>query len=773
MTQAIDLEGTWQLAYGPDGDGAIDQFSGSAAGNVDWLEARVPGEVHLDLERAGIIEDPFYGLNHRKLRELEKNEWWLRRTFEVADDARWDGAELVFEGLDTFATMWLNGAVVGRSANSFVAWRFDVTDALKRGENELVVRIASATERVNRDDFAQYPTAHKALERLAVRKAQMSYGWDIAPRLVNAGIWRPVRLELHNRGRITGVYVATVSAGKENARLHLEAEIEAFGPYEGLEVAVHFHCRLSNIARRFRMTGPKVAFDVDVWRPELWWPHTMGEANLYNLECTLIDGDQVIDRYEETFGIRQVDLVQEPTGDGTSFCFKINGRSHFMRGLNWTPADAIFARGDGQRALKAVDVAHELGVDMLRVWGGGVYEDDRFFARCDQLGVLVWQDFMFTAAIYPTEDDFLQAVADEARKVVRRLRNFPSLALWSGDNEVDWWSAELSAHHGAMWRGRAHYESPITRKVLKDVCAELDPFRPYIPSSPFCNAPDKNPNAPEEGDTHNWHHGTSFRDDCYLKDTSNFVSEIGHLSAPSVATIEAFIPPEYRWPSDNPYWDEHFGDHDDLEVDLDRRNRLDDAIVAWFGRLPDNLGDYVRASQIVHGEAVRTFIEYYRLRGARGGKPCGGILVWNLLDNWPQFSDAIVDYFFRRKLACKYLKKAYRPIIVSVQGSGIGSGDVVALNESQKPASAAYTIRFADADGRTTQESCGECTLEPGANTVLHHIASFEDAIARAGGKLVINCALTADDAVISSDVVRFGKVELADYPDDPTQGIF
>jgi len=772
MTRSIDLCGDWELACCGDGEGKFETFSGDAAGEAAWLAAKVPGEVHMDMERGGLIDDPFHGLNYRELRELEKNEWWFRRTFAVPDDAKWDGADMVFEGLDNFATVWLNGTVVGECANSFIAHRFNVKDALRPGENELVVRIASATARINRDDYAQYPTAFYTNERVIARKAQMSYGWDIAPRLVNAGLWRPVRLELHNRGRIADVYVATVSADKENAVLHFEVEIEAFGPYEGLEVAVHFSCRLSNIARRFRMTGPKVSFDVDVWRPELWRPHTMGEPNLHNLECTLIDGDKVIDARSDKFGIRTVKLVQEPNEDGTGFRFDINGESHFMRGLNWTPPDAIMARGDGERAVKAVELAADLGVDMLRVWGGGIYEDDRFFRRCDELGILVWQDFMLSVAIYPLDDDFLGVLDEEARSVIRRLRSFPSLALWSGDNEVDWCNARLSAGFGPKWDGYRHYESPINRRVLKEACGELDPYRPYIPSSPFCNSPDKDPNAPEEGDTHNWHHGTSFRSDWYLKDTSNFVSEVGHLSAPDIETIEAMIPEENRWPADNPFWDEHFGDHDEPKVDLDRRNRLDEAIVTYFGVLPGNLRDYVRASQILQGEAMRTFIEYCRLRGARGGKPCSGILVWNLLDNWPQFSDAIVDYFFRRKLACAYIKKAYRGVIISVQGSGTGSGEVMALNESPKPVASAWSVRFVGADGAAIDEYSGECELESGAALTLAAIDSFEALIERAGGKLRVECALTIDGEVASSDVVRFGKVDLADYAEDATQGI-
>jgi beta-mannosidase len=347
----------------------------------------------------------------------------------------------------------------------------------------------------------------------------------------------------------------------------------------------------------------------------------------------ITDRHGVSDRARKRFGIRTVRLVQHRQADGgTSFYFKVNNKKIFIKGVNWVPLEAMPARVTKRRYEVAVGLVKKQNLNCIRIWGGGYYEDDHLYNLCDQEGILVWQDFMFTCARYPEDKPFLDQVRTEAEYVVKHLRSRACLLIWGGDNEVDF-------SHTWGVKKRKFDNNKINREVLPEVCRRLSPRIPYIVSSPF-SIKDPDPNAAFEGDVHLWHHGTYYDDPVYTGQPWRFVSEIGHLSVPTVSSLKKFIPQKDLWPARNRMWDHHFGSVFSLKAHPERRKKLDQAIRNMLGYVPDCLGEYIRASQEVQAAALCRWIEH-----ARQNKYCGGIIYWNLMDCWPQCSDAVVDYF--------------------------------------------------------------------------------------------------------------------------------
>lgn len=398
-------------------------------------------------------------------------------------------------------------------------------------------------------------------------------------------------------------------------------------------------------------------------------------------------GDSLEDECRTKVGIRSVDLIQEPQDDGgTSFAFAVNGRRVYAKGTNWIPGDAIFARMNRRKYRDLIDLTLENNCNMLRIWGGGIYEDPYFYRLCDERGIMVWQDFMFTCGDYPEDPEFLAEVKYEAESVVAGLRNHPSIVLWCGDNEID---------VGRTWRGIESMENAINRGVLPEVCARLDPTRPYITSSPCSPSGNPDANSPTEGDTHNWHHGTSFRDDFYVKDTSRFVSEIGHLSAPWPESIRRFMHEPSVWPPDNKEWDYHFGTVEGMETH--RRERLDEAVAAFGFERPDNIDDYAALTQLIQALAYKEWMEHCRRR-----KPlCSGSLYWNMYDNWPQFSDAAVDYYQNPKIAYYYVGRAFANLLVNLHPIGDGIVGVWLINDELRDRCGKLVLRCQRFDGGT------------------------------------------------------------------------
>ncbi|MEJ5200312.1 MAG: hypothetical protein WHX53_15440, partial [Anaerolineae bacterium] len=442
----------------------------------------------------------------------------------------------------------------------------------------------------------------------------------------------------------------------------------------------------------------------------LWWPKGYGEPNLYTVTAQLVKDGQVVAERADRIGIRKIVVdrtetagaawapeaadggvrrVDAPPDPASHFVFRVNDTPIMIKGANWVPLDAFHSR-DAERVDRAVALFADLGCNMIRCWGGNVYEDHRFFDLCDEQGILVWQDFAFACCRYPQTDAFLAEVRREAEAVVTKLRNHASLAIWCGDNEIDMaYVAEgLSPEHNRL-----------TREVIPQVVHRLDPHRAFVPSSPYVPpsvgpVPGAAQKTPEQ---HLWGPRGYFKSPFYTLHSAHFIGEIGYHGCPNVSSIRRFISPEKLWPWDgNAEWQEHAVYHWQHPTrDRDRIKLMANQVRELFGIVPDDLETFALASQITQAEAKKFFIEMTRLRKWR----TSGILWWNVLDGWPQFSDAIVDYYFGVKLAYHYIRRVQQPVCVIIGEPGPGKYlPVIVSNDSRADADMRYRIWDAESD---------------------------------------------------------------------------
>ncbi len=713
------LDGTWSLTFGPDEPSA--PADPDALREAGWrtVPAAVPGNVELDLVTAGLLQEPFYAANIEALRPLEFNQWWYRRTFVTPALPRGHGLDLVFEGLDCFATVWVNGRRVGESANALVAQRFDLGPALAPpGQpNDLVVRLRSPVNAVRGIPLCPSEAAQPhALDSLWARKPAHAYGWDIMPRAVSAGIWRPVYLEERRPTELTEVFFVTRAATASLAVVDLTAHFRTdAAALQGFELRVCGRCGESVFEARQALPFTSTRLTLHVPSPRLWWPRGYGAPDLYETTVELWRDDRPVSRWTGRIGLRTVRLDRTPlcTPDHPGrFQFYVNGERIFCKGSNWVPADAFHSR-DAARIPEMLDLFADMGCNMVRCWGGNVYEPQLFFDLCDRHGIMVWQDFAMACAAYPQAPAFLEAVRAEAEQVVRTLRNHASLVLWCGDNECDcgytgWWGTPVDPA-----------TNRLTRKVLPDVVAALDPSRPYLPSSPyvspemFARGGDQHL-GPEQ---HLWGPRDYYKSEYYARNTACFASEMGYHGCPNVSSIRRFISPDALWPwKDNHQWQLH---STDPMVGISgiryRIQLMADQLLEVFGAIPEDLDTFALASQIVQAEAKKFFVELFRQRKWR----TSGVLWWNMIDGWPQFSDAVVDYYFGRKLAYHYLKRVHAPVCVIVGEPESWYSRVTGCNDSREPARGRFRIWDADS-GQTALE--GVLDLPANANAALGQI---------------------------------------------------
>jgi len=687
MPQKVSLDGKWKLVYFPEGKFKVKNPEELSKIKAKMIEAQVPGNVELDLVKAGELPDPFFGDNIFKLRPYESYEWWYKRSFQTPANIDKRYVRIVFHGLDCFTTIWVNGQRIGETANMLIEHSFDITSLLRQSEiNELVVKIKSS---INVAKKYQYkPSCYAGatnFESLYVRKAPHMYGWDIAPRVVSAGIWRSVDLELHESTEITDFYYFTQEIKGEDVVLGIcwqfttdEREIDGF--------SLRFIGKCGE--SRFEHISPclfTAGFTkIKIPNAKLWWPKGYGEPNLYSITCELLKGDKVMNSRDDKIGLRKVELVRTDITTSTNpgeFLFRCNGIPIMCKGSNWVPADAFHSR-DADRYERILRLFDDLNCNILRCWGGNVYEDDTFYDLCDQMGIMVWQDFAFACAMYPQDEKFLKIVSKEAKSILKKLRNHPSIILWCGDNECDVFYSHFSLDPGT---------NRITREVLPRACFTYDPFRPYLPSSPYMSpevAKAQNENTmPEQ---HLWGPRDYYKSRFYTETTAHFVSEIGYHGCPNIASIRKFIEPKYLWPwQNNPQWRAHCTDSVPSGGPYQYRVKLmADQIKELFGFIPENLEDFVLASQISQAEAKKFFIEMFRIKKWRKT----GIIWWNMIDCWPQFSDAIVDYYFGRKLAYWYIKRAQQPVCIMMDEPRSWNCRVIVGNDSLRAASGVYSI---------------------------------------------------------------------------------
>lgn len=666
-----ELHRGWTLAEAPAG---ADWTAIAALPASAWLAATVPGTAHGALLVAGRIPDPFFAMNEAAVQWVGERTWAWRHRFEVTDLAAHE--ELVFEGLDTYCTAWLNGTQVLASANMFVPQRVDVRALLRPGPNELVLRFDPPLQRA-REEEARHGKRHLwngDSARLHARKAQYHFGWDWGPVLLAGGPWRPVRrhgwdvriAEVDCRPQVD------LASGRATLQIHtrlagaapgLRLEHELLDP-EGRVVAA-----ASNPAGM-----AEVLLVVDAAR--LWWPRGLGGQPLYTLRTRVTGSTATLAEDCRRIGLRTLRLVQAPVrGEaGLSFCFEVNGTELFAGGANWIPDDSLLERITPARYRERVAQAAAAHMNMLRVWGGGIYEDEAFYDACDELGMLVWQDFMFACGMYPAHAAFQDSVRAEARAAVMRLRHRACLALWCGNNEDYSVAESIGAYGPAVPPGRFDARA-IYEQLLPEVCHELDPGRPYWPGSPYSpnSSPNSSPNPdgitpaadPTVGDRHSWEvwHQQMLPYQRYGEVQARFVSEFGMQSHASLGLLESVLPPAERFPESRTLaWHNKAG-----SGTPDGHRRLA-VYMADNLRVGPTLAEHVYATQFVQAEAMRYAYQDFRRRWQQpGARAVGGALAWQLNDCWPVTSWALIDSAGVVKPAWHTTRRALAPLAVALR----------------------------------------------------------------------------------------------------------
>ncbi len=684
----VNLNGRWRLGWCEPGEGERRGWPEQGPSGARLVEASVPGDVHLDLLEAGFIEEPLYGLNARDCGWMEDKDWWYGRHFHVAAEQLGSRSELKFGGLDCTADIWLNGKHVACTDNAHIPHTVDVTDEVAPGDNLLVVRVDAGVRAKQERETAKY-TMHTAAEdspRIWVRKPQFTFSWDWAPRLLTCGIWRSVELNSYAEAALRDICLRTNLQDDGTARVQVIAEVEVFSG-QGLEVEVTVALSLEATHALTLSADPEqgaalVEGELIVEEPKLWWPAALGEPALYDVHATLRHEGGLLDQTRFRYGLREIELIQEPLpGDeGESFTIAVNGEQVFCKGANWVPGDSIIARVTPAKYRALVGAASEANFTMLRVWGGGVYEDDAFYDLCDEHGILVWQDFMYACAYYPDDDPaFLAESEREARAAVRRLRNHPCIALWCGNNENQW------IHYQRQQQGKAAdrcYGMRIYEEVQPRVCQELDPTRPYWPSSPYGG---EDPASQLEGNRHGWFvsilaptldERTDYS--LYERDRAKFMTEFGVLAPPGMDSLRRYLPcDEQQRGSDA--WEYH-NNRFEQGTNQEALKRY------WRPAEHLSLDDYVRFSQVIQAEALKFSLEHWRRRKFL----TSGSLFWMYSDCWGEVGWTVIDYYLNRKPSYWAVKRAFAPVLVSF-APGDGSMRPCLVNDTAEAVDAKLT----------------------------------------------------------------------------------
>ena len=729
-------------------------------GKDSWLPATVPGCVHTDLLAARQIEDPFYRDNERKLQWIGKKDWEYQTTFRATPGlAARNHVELVFEGLDTYATVTLNGVELLRADNMFRTWRVDVKGALRRGDNVLRVVFRSPINEVLPRMKAigyELPASNDQGEKTSpyTRKAPYQYGWDWGPRFVTSGVWRPVRLEAWDGVRIVDLHVIQRRLDDNLAILSVEVEVVSSADADAtILVEAPINKVASALGRervKLKRGTSRVPITVTIMNPVRWWPAGLGAQHLYKINARLVVSGVKVDEAAARIGLRTVELRQKRDEWGKSFEFVVNGVPVFAKGGNWIPADSFPTRVTRERYRQLLTSARDANMNMLRVWGGGIYESEDFYELADELGLMVWQDFMFACSMYPGDEAFLENVRAEAIDQVKRLRNHPSIVVWCGNNEVEtawhhWgWKQQLPAK---LWDDYLK----IFHDVLPRVVAEHDPARAYWPSSPSSNLED-DADSQKQGDVHYWgvwHAALPFSD--YEKQLPRFMSEYGFQSFPLIETVNA-----YTVPADQDIQSPVMLAHQKHP----RGNQLIREYMLREYEEPKDFESFLYVSQVLQAGGIKLGTEHFRRIRPRNM----GALYWQVNDCWPVASWSGIDYFGRWKALHYYARRFYQDLLISPHEEN-GQIKLYVVSDRTRPTPAQLEVSLLDFEGRTLQEKQLAVDIKPLASAVYLSLTKNELLRGRDPRKVFLHCELTQQGATLASNYLFFDSFRNLQLP--------
>ncbi len=750
-----------------------------------WHSASVPGNVHTDLMQCGLIDDPFYRMNELDVQWIDKVDWEYRVQFEIDEKLNYyDQLDLVFEGLDTYATVYLNESVILNADNMFREWRVDVKSVLEVGTNTLRIYFHSPITKdlpklINlgydlpavSDQSIAGGLGNKRLSIFA-RKAGYHYGWDWGPRFITSGIWRSVILEAWNTARIESLHLITQEVTTDIARIQAIFEIQAQQATNAdlcLEVNNVPHLKKSvQLEAGFN----KIEIPFEIKDPQLWWTNGIGESCLYLIKGKLEVDSFLLDIVEQKFGIRTLRVVQEKDQRGTSFYLELNGVPIFAKGANYIPNDNFLSRVTAEKYRHIVKSAANANMNMLRVWGGGIYENDLFYDLCDEYGILIWQDFMFACAMYPADHAFIANVKQEAIQQVKRLRNHPCLALWCGNNEIDMgWSHEL----GDPWGWKKNFTPEqiqflwneyqrLFHQILPELVAQYAPGTFYWPSSPQAGLDERSTYQSTSGDMHYWGvwHGLHPFED-FKKYIGRFISEYGFQSFPELKSVKA-----YTIPDDWDIYSDVMKSHQRSPVGNQRiKNYMEQ-----YYQVPDSFANFLYVGQVLQAEGIKYAIEAHRRQ-----KPyCMGSLYWQINDCWPVASWSSIDYFGRWKALHYFAKKAFADILVSPTIDN-GLLQIFVISDKLAPATAHLKLKLMDFWGNQQWEKNIPIEIPANSASSYFKIELSELLKNQKASEVALKVLLQANAQILSQNHLYFSlaknlnlpepdyQYEVADYP--------
>ena len=725
------------------------------AGTGAWRPATVPGCVHADLLANKLIRDPFEETNEKDLQWIENEDWEYRTSFDAGSNfLAHKNVELEFDGLDTYADVYLNDSLLLVADNMFRRWKVSCAGALHEGKNTLRVHFHSPVSAV-RERWKSLGHELPGGPQVLTRKAAYQYGWDWAPRFVTSGIWRPARLVAWDTARIAEIGIIQNSVTEKSADLTARLNVESAERRMATVTIALDDSRFESVDVDLEPGLNEVSLHFSIPNPDLWWTNGLGRQRLYHVLAELRCGGDLLDWRTERFGIRTIELVREKDQAGTSFYFRLNGVPLFMKGANYVPQDSFLPRVSRERRERLVASAATAGMNMLRVWGGGVYEDDDFYDLCDELGILVWQDFMFACAMYPGDSTFLKNVEQEAVDNVTRLRNHPCIALWCGNNEID------EAWHNWGWQRQYGYSAADSAKIWGDyvklfhellpgIVKDYDPGAAYWPSSPSYGRAD--PRSLTEGDSHSWgvwHDDEPF--EAYTEKVPQFMSEFGFQSLPSPQTIMRFARPG-DLAIDSPVMLAHQKN--------ERGNEIIRSYLERYYRTPRDFESFVYVSQLLQAEGIRTGIEAHR----RAKPYCMGSLFWQLDDCWPAASWSSIDYGGNPKALYYRARDAFNEVLVSPVIEN-GMVRVYVVSDRLTPVEGPVAIRLVDFVGNVIWESSHRVKIAPNASTCVFEDAAEHVLAGERSSEVVLCAEMFEGGALLSRNLLYFAPPKDLDLP--------
>lgn len=622
------------------------------AGDVSWQEAKVPGTVYTDLLRNGNMEDPFYKDNENKALELMEYDYEYERVFTADKELfECDKILLRFDGIDTIATVYLNGEQIGEAYNMHRIWEYCVDEVLKEGENTLKIVLHSPNQYIKKE-FAKCRTlgSEDAMDGFVhIRKAHCMFGWDWGAHLPDAGIFRPVSLVGITSARIDSVYITQKHAGAVTLGFDVQTENTA-------EAELSYTVKITDPnGKESVYTGAPQ--EICIEEPMLWWPNGYGGQYLYDVEVTLLCDGAAVDSWKRRIGLRMMTMKIEKDEWGECFAHEVNGKAIFAMGADYIPEDHLLGRVTPETTRRLLEQCKRANFNAVRVWGGGYYPEDWFFDICDELGLVVWQDFMFACAVYELSEDFEANIRQEFIENVKRIRHHASLGLWCGNNEMEQFVAEN--HHWVTKHSEVRDYMIMYERILPQIIKEYDPQTFYWPASPSSGGSFDEPNDPNRGDVHYWkvwHGNRPFSE--YRKYFFRYASEFGFQSFPCLSTIKTFTDDPKDWNIFSYVMEKH-----------QRQSSANGKIMNYLQQTylyPTGFETLLYASQLLQADAIKYGVEHFRRNRGR----CMGAIYWQLNDCWPVTSWASIDYCGRWKALHYYAKRFFAPLMLSCKEEG-------------------------------------------------------------------------------------------------------